>query len=1150
MTAEEAVLKAEELFGKQFKACANEFVINTVKPVGITSDDDFYELSESQFNSIRKRIAKKLADLIENEYIELGEIDRKIKELNKRYKRGLGSNGYYQYSLDPITEGNKLKKQLYLIGKKIARDESIFNDWADTIVTEVQKEAEGFNVSYTLSGDNISFNVVQTKQSVQSKSSSEVKEDKEVVKEAEKVVEKMIEKEADDIKKETEELRKRAFNRLIKVDVSARGLYTEGKKGSRLVFDENENVKEILEPYQRTGKYIQSVDISGFKLWAAQNARPKSQHNLNPTIDFKWKADIKDYFKNPNAPIERSLVDIAKYYGDMMKQLRAQKGEDYENLLYSKNFKSNGLTAVSESYKEILGNKRKTNFDYNGIEKIKDKDYEPMVRELIKTIEELKGDFIGGKVLENFMAKISPEKILELYATENEEVFNSTMEELKKISERERKKFARALENFKDTFTDKEGNHPLKGALIKIYPILLGNTTIDEKSGNEIVTVAGKDITDKVKKLGKTNTLKASISFNEIKDDNAIEFEKLMGSSWGGEALKNGYDGLGLKYILLNKRKIKVDDIKAPFDIKDAEGNVVVKKGDILPGGKLDKAEIKQVTDTEAIMVYSMLLRIAAGNIDLVKCAMETLSARYSQIQSNLTMEMARSGQYAEIIDPETNMTTFKKISELTDYEKKYKGNQQRVDAWIKRNAEYLLAFNDGDFSVGSLKEDMKQELAVAEELWKQSTAEILAKIKEYNQGNLPEFPKQWIEEKLDNLVYDIKNKTLFGQYKKLNKRASTRNKIRGTSAQLGVGIKNIFTGGFDISVRYATNATRGVLTSTKECTLPQEKREWTKITKKQLLIRRSSLKDVDVRYLIPKKGKVRSFLMDRYDKVKDSNKKGVLPFIISKKWIEEEYALENYGISLAAGFFQLLVSNTPIDEPYHWTETRKYRVKGKAKKTEIGYAYEDPDKPVKVALPGEEIFEQWDRGEVRTKVIERYHEPDSDVVRNDWEFNYKNVIFKPTEFSEDLFIKPGDPESVAKIVTIFKERTKNSKIKTHNFTYKNTNKRWEQLEYGGYKTKNSGPWKGEGKYGKKHGLTNQFTWQAPHGWLRIIEAQWNMILEEGGEFDFLSKLISRNTVSVEELGNELIKKLQKYDSSINTHNYDLQNWILIEGDV
>ena len=270
--------------------------------------------------------------------------------------------------------------------------------------------------------------------------------------------------------------------------------------------------------------------------------------------------------------------------------------------------------------------------------------------------------------------------------------------------------------------------------------------------------------------------------------------------------------------------------------------------------------------------------------------------------------------------------------------------------------------------------------------------------------------------------------------------------------------------------------------------------------------------------------------------------KSGLKPFILPIEAVKNYYIRSNYGDVVAACFFQLLVSNTPIDEPYSGLRKRKYyttkQVSSYDKEVYDGETYY-------YNKTAEEIYKEKEANREVKYYYEHFtHTPDDEVVRNDWVFVYKGKAFHPTdsEFA-GCFDKPGDFNSVKQIATVFKTYSSTSKIKSVSFSYHNTNPRWEQLEYGGYpQENNSGPWKGSGKYGYMHGIKDHFTYQAPYGYLRLIEAQWNMLINSSFDIKNVKLFLSAEGFDVKNVGIELIKTLK-----INPREYDVKNFRIIE---
>ena len=189
-----------------------------------------------------------------------------------------------------------------------------------------------------------------------------------------------------------------------------------------------------------------------------------------------------------------------------------------------------------------------------------------------------------------------------------------------------------------------------------------------------------------------------------------------------------------------------------------------------------------------------------------------------------------------------------------------------------------------------------------------------------------------------------------------------------------------------------------------------------------------------------------------------------------------------------------------------------------------------------------------------------RIHYPDKESVRGDWVMNFRGVKFKafysePNKksenfipdicFDEDDFINPVTQNDAANLrgaiiedeaaddeetdIVDKKNRyysiTKKGKKRIRNVAFSpyiwnlaekiyeatkdkgytditpevhNINPRWQILEYGGYQSDKNGPWMGSGKYGLPHGVTESgFSFQAPMGFKRIVDAQYNLIMTE-----------------------------------------------------
>lgn len=150
--------------------------------------------------------------------------------------------------------------------------------------------------------------------------------------------------------------------------------------------------------------------------------------------------------------------------------------------------------------------------------------------------------------------------------------------------------------------------------------------------------------------------------------------------------------------------------------------------------------------------------------------------------------------------------------------------------------------------------------------------------------------------------------------------------------------------------------------------------------------------------------------------------------------------------IYIAAMFFQWVVSRTPLDEK--WVDSKG-----------------------------------------------RVHNPDDNVVKKDWHISYGNAKFNYNDFP-GCFETFNDTESIKQIARIMSSRI-NTKRTIRTFKVRNDNDHFKDVEYGTYtfdskeiKTSDSG---------RKHGVINKFSVQAPRGMLRYTEAELDWIVNYSG---------------------------------------------------
>lgn len=266
--------------------------------------------------------------------------------------------------------------------------------------------------------------------------------------------------------------------------------------------------------------------------------------------------------------------------------------------------------------------------------------------------------------------------------------------------------------------------------------------------------------------------------------------------------------------------------------------------------------------------------------------------------------------------------------------------------------------------------------------------------------------------------------------------------------------------------------------------------------------------------------------------------KKVSVPDEMIKDGIVDNY----YGCVIAASFFQILVSNTPLDEEYDYeseeeeTRTRNKRLRGK-----------EPDNS---GVETTYIKDEWDfQNDVEVftykRKRKRHHKPDKDSVRLCWNLHYKGRTFTSKELDEqcmNCFAKKADLQSIESIAQYIHLKTKDSPLTNANFSYDNSNTRWEMLEYGGYSCKDSGPYTGA-RYGSlyQHGVTKGFSWQAPRGYVRAAEALWNSLAESDFIWSSVAMFLNNaiTELDVSKVSSDIMQNLMKYDPDIGSSNYD-----------
>lgn len=224
----------------------------------------------------------------------------------------------------------------------------------------------------------------------------------------------------------------------------------------------------------------------------------------------------------------------------------------------------------------------------------------------------------------------------------------------------------------------------------------------------------------------------------------------------------------------------------------------------------------------------------------------------------------------------------------------------------------------------------------------------------------------------------------------------------------------------------------------------------------------------------------------------------------------------------LMAMYFQILVSSTPLDEDYEYTETGTPRVSmvknGKLR---------DID----------DIKKQLRK---RPKVT-KTHYADKLKARGEWRcwFEYVETIFGAFEtedsdtgdaevyFGEEMFEKVADFNAIQKMTEIIIDAVKeyisdddekllqgkNDWTSTlGSFTVMNESKHISTLEFGGYKQNTT-----KEKFGAKysHGVKNHHSYQAPNGFMRLTQELYETLLKSGRWEGYASNLISNRSMNI-----------------------------------
>lgn len=262
------------------------------------------------------------------------------------------------------------------------------------------------------------------------------------------------------------------------------------------------------------------------------------------------------------------------------------------------------------------------------------------------------------------------------------------------------------------------------------------------------------------------------------------------------------------------------------------------------------------------------------------------------------------------------------------------------------------------------------------------------------------------------------------------------------------------------------------------------------------------------------------------------------------------------YGCVMMAAYFQILVSNTPVDEDYVFLQER---LSTYTRKTDRGLT--KTDRKTGTVEPKKQT-------QLSTYITRRKHTADKVSVRGDWILTFRGKTFKAYDsepeqgsldvsadvyFGEEFFDRGVDTESIMRIAEMIMDATGrdfDSKRLVEleaekldpSLCVTNVNPRWQILETGGY-TRNpstKSPRKGS-KYGLEHGTKAGFTYQAPKGFVRLTNALWSSLAETGKWADIAVSFIegrqdeARSLISLDakDTSSPLVRKLMRRDRNI-----------------
>lgn len=287
------------------------------------------------------------------------------------------------------------------------------------------------------------------------------------------------------------------------------------------------------------------------------------------------------------------------------------------------------------------------------------------------------------------------------------------------------------------------------------------------------------------------------------------------------------------------------------------------------------------------------------------------------------------------------------------------------------------------------------------------------------------------------------------------------------------------------------------------------------------------------------KSGQVRTIpeeIIPKEDKIDEIRNVGTLKSaLIPMKYVKKGIIDEYYGAVIAATYFQMLVSNTPIDEEYDYIESRVHYGTSKLNLPKTMEDYDEKD-----------IDNQLENNK-KIYLIQHHHVPDNEYIRDFWVLHFKGMDFYSKDYARSLFEKKSDKESAFIIADDIYKKTKDLTDKSIAFSAENMNWRYSMLEYGGYQR--DGEANVGSQYRFKHGVKNKHSYQAPYGMKRLVDGLWNVLTTSGRHYGYVSEFLNshRNRLDVSNVESRIVKMITTAYPSIKKVGFtDEDNYIRV----